>query len=53
MPEDRSLVPGETAIASILASSLWAPQTRSWRQPASHVRDRSSWPHQARGKDQL
>jgi hypothetical protein len=37
-------VPGETAIASILASSLWALQTRSWRQPASHVRDRFSCP---------
>ena len=27
----RSLLPGEAARASILASSLWAPQTRSWR----------------------
>src|SRR5215471_5498108 len=35
MPKVQSLVPGETAIAPILASSLWAPQTRSWRQPAS------------------
>src|SRR5215471_12324214 len=49
-PEVRSLVPGETAIALILASSLWAPQTRSWRQPAPHVRDRSSCPHQAQIK---
>src|SRR5215831_16438601 len=50
MPEVRSLVPGETAIALTLASSLWAPQTRSWRQPAPHVRDRSSCPQQARIK---
>jgi hypothetical protein len=35
MPKVQSLVPGETAIAPILASSLWAPQTRSWRQPSS------------------
>ena len=32
--DGRSLLPAETAIASILASSLWAPQTRSWRRPA-------------------
>jgi hypothetical protein len=29
----RSLPPAEVAIASILAFSLWALQTRSWRRP--------------------
>jgi hypothetical protein len=41
--ERTAVSPAETTIASILASGLWAPQTRSWRRPASHLRSIPSY----------
>jgi hypothetical protein len=41
MADLRSLPPAEVAIAQILAPSLWAPQTRSWR-PAQDQIDKPS-----------
>ena len=36
MPDVQSLTPAEVGIARILASSLWALQTRSWRRSELH-----------------
>ncbi len=38
MRDVRSLPPVEVAIASILAASLWALQTRSWRRAELHMK---------------
>src|ERR1700757_5337690 len=40
MRDVRSLPPAGVAIASILAAGLWALQTRSWRRPELHVKNR-------------
>ena len=47
MRDVRSLPPAEVAIASILASGLWALQTRSWRRAEWHMKTATIMPDKA------